>query len=146
MNQEQQPVRFFAEEVDMPSANLSRAAQWLEKVAREEKQALGEISVIFCSDEYLYRLNVEHLQHHTYTDIITFPYSDSDGISGDLFISTERVEENAREFNSTFEEELHRVLVHGLLHLLGYADKTDEEKTQMRKREDHYLKEVFNRA
>ena len=118
---------------------------------RAGKKKAGDISFVFCSDAFLLEMNKEYLNHDTYTDIITFDYSKSEseqfplkkgvrGISGDIFISIDRVKENASSFSKTFEDELHRVMIHGVLHLLGYKDKTKIAKAEMRKQEDLCLK------
>ena len=117
---------------------------WVDTVVCEEGFSIGEINYIFCDDEYLHKLNVEYLQHDTLTDVITFPYSKSGKpIEGDVFISIDRIKENAEQFNITFLDELHRVIVHGALHLAGYGDKTPEEATIIRAKEDFHL-EQFN--
>ena len=103
---------------------------------------LGELSVIFCSDEFLLDMNKEYLNHDYYTDIITFDYVEGNIISGDLFVSLDRVKENAEMYNSRMLRELYRVVFHGTLHLCGYKDKTDEEQKVMRAKEDYYLNEV----
>jgi len=100
---------------------------------------IGFLNFIFCSDNYLLKINVEHLNHDTYTDIITFDYSKEDRISGDIFISIDRVEENAKSHKTSFENELHRVIIHGVLHLLGYGDKEPGQKAEMRQKEDFCL-------
>ena len=100
---------------------------------------LGEINVVFCSDQYLLKLNQQYLNHNTFTDIITFDYVEGETISGDLFISVERVKENAQKASLPFANELNRVIVHGLLHLMGYNDKTDQETQEIRAKEDFYL-------
>jgi len=108
-------------------------------VILKEGKRVGELNVILCSDEYLYKLNVEYLSHDTLTDIITFDYSESNIISGDLFISINRIRENAKAYSIKIIEELHRVMVHGVLHLCGYGDKTKEERKTMRVKENFYL-------
>ena len=113
--------------------------KWLKFAVENEKTKLGEINYIFCSDEQLLEINIEHLQHDFYTDIITFDYREKDIISGDIFISTDRVEENAKINHACFEEELNRVLVHGILHIIGYKDKTDEDSKLMRTKENYYI-------
>ena len=100
---------------------------------------LTQVCYIFCSDEYLYNLNQEYLNHDTYTDIITFPYSEPPLVEGDIFISIDRVKENASQFGAPFEQELHRVMIHGVLHLCGYSDKSPDEEALMRKKEDEAL-------
>lgn len=112
---------------------------WLKRVISSEKKNLDEVSFIFCDDEYLLEINQKYLNHDTYTDIITFDNSLGNTLGGDIFISTERVSENSREFKVTFEEELRRVLVHGILHLCGYKDGAPEEKSLMRKKEEEKM-------
>ncbi len=102
----------------------------------------GEISIIFCTDDYLLKINKDFLNHDYYTDIITFNYVSGNIISGDLFISVERVKENAKAFNVKFIEELERVILHGILHLIGYDDKTTEQKEEIRKKENYYLRRL----
>lgn len=133
-------VHFFQEDIDFKPEHPSQIIQWLNDLASKEKQTLVELNYVFCSDEYLYQMNVDYLDHDTYTDIITFDNSEKKGaIEGDIFISVDRVKENAQSMANSFEEELHRVMAHGLLHLLGYNDKTEEEKTLMRKKEEACL-------
>tara|TARA_R110002096_G_scaffold108704_1_gene237933 strand:+ start:76 stop:489 length:414 start_codon:yes stop_codon:yes gene_type:complete len=112
---------------------------WIEKVVSDKDFELGEVNYIFCDDEYLLKLNVEFLQHDTLTDIISFDNSLGKLINGDIFISIERVQENAKEYNVTFEEELHRVMIHGILHYMGLKDKSADEKMLMRKEENKAL-------
>ncbi len=112
---------------------------WIEKVVSDKEFELGEVNYIFCDDEYLLKLNVEFLQHDTLTDIISFDNSLGKLINGDIFISIERVQENAKEYNVTFEEELHRVMIHGILHYMGLKDKSADEKMLMRKEENKAL-------
>ncbi len=124
---------------DIKKIKLKQAIikQWLKSVAAKEKFNIGEINYIFCSDEYLLSINQQYLKHNTYTDIITFDYSNKEEniISGDIFISLERVKENAEKFKVSFEKELFRVLVHGILHLMGYKDKTSKDAKLMRAKE-----------
>jgi rRNA maturation RNase YbeY len=110
----------------------------------EENKEEGWILLVFCTDEELLQVNKDHLNHDFYTDIITFDYCEGNTISGDLFISTERVAANATEFGVEFEEELARVVFHGLLHLSGYNDKSEEDKAIMRSKENHYLNKLFH--
>jgi len=116
--------------------NLSK---WIEFVIHQEEKNLGEINYIFCNDSDLLEINIKHLNHSTLTDIISFDFSLGDVVSGDVFISTERVAENALGLGFSFQEELHRVMIHGILHYCGYGDKTEEQKIQMRAKEDYYL-------
>ena len=120
-------------------SNEQEVRAWLEFVLDEEDRELGEVSYIFCDDDYLYDLNVKHLNHNTLTDIISFDYSLGKVVSGDIYISVERVEENARERDIAFADELHRIMVHGMLHYVGYQDKSESQKKTMRKKEDYYL-------
>ncbi len=108
-------------------------------VAGSEIKTLGDISIIFCSDNYILDVNIRYLHHDYFTDVITFDYCEGNKLSGDLFISIDSVRENAIEFGTEFDEELHRVIVHGLLHLIGYDDHTPEDQRVMRSKEDYYL-------
>jgi probable rRNA maturation factor len=117
---------------------------WIENIAKEKGFEVGEINYIFCDDEYLHKLNVEFLQHDTLTDIISFDNSLGKLINGDIFISVERVEENAKDFKVAFEEELYRVMIHGVLHYMGYKDKSDDDKVEMRKAENIALSIINN--
>jgi probable rRNA maturation factor len=112
---------------------------WIKKIASKEKRSCGNINYIFCSDEELLKINIQYLNHKTLTDIITFDYTEGDTISGDIFISVERVDENSGKYSVAFENELHRVMIHGILHLCGYKDKTASDEKQMRRKEDEAL-------
>ena len=112
---------------------------WLNQTAKKEKQKISCVNYIFCSDEHLLKINKDYLNHHYYTDVITFEYPGEDGVLGDIFISIDRVKLNARDYNHSTTEELHRVMVHGLLHLLGYKDKKPEQQKVMTSKEDFYL-------
>jgi len=116
-----------------------KVKNWIVKAILNENLKEGEVNYIFCDDNYLSDLNIKYLKHNTLTDIISFDYTIGKIISGDIFISIERVKENAELFNTKYVDELHRVMIHGVLHYCGYKDKTDEEKTQMRSKEDYYL-------
>lgn len=134
------PIQFHKADVKYRLLNKEDLSKWLVNVAKREKFRIGELNIILCSDEYLYKLNVSYLKHKTYTDIITFDFSQgSSPLSGELYISLERVIENADYLGLTTRDELHRVMVHGLLHLCGYSDKTASAKAEMRKQEDLYL-------
>jgi len=117
---------------------------WLISVIKEEGMLIGELVYIFCNDEYLLKKNIQFLNHNTLTDVITFDYSEEEIISGDILISTERVVENAKIFKVNYLTELHRVMVHGLLHLLGYKDKIEKDANTMRKKENYYLNKFTN--
>jgi rRNA maturation RNase YbeY len=115
-------------------------ASWIETIILSENKTVGEISYVFCDDEYLHNINMQYLNHDTLTDIISFDYTEGDIISGDIFVSIERVKDNAIDFKVTFEEELKRVLAHGVLHYCGYKDKTDADATLMRTKENEKIK------
>jgi probable rRNA maturation factor len=133
-------LEVYFEDVDSFKIDRKELQQQLEYLAKNEKKVLGEITLVFCSDDYLLKMNEQYLKHDYYTDIITFDYSEKSFISGDLFISTERVSENAVKFATSFAKELYRVIFHGVLHLAGYNDKTGVQQQQMREKEDNYLK------
>ena len=133
-------VNFFAEDLDFKIPHPRKTASWIKAVVAKEKSSILELNFIFCSDEYLLATNIQYLKHKSYTDIITFDYSESSkNLQGDIFISIERIKENAIKFEKSFDEELHRVIIHGVLHLLGYNDKSPKEKAQIHKKEDHCL-------
>lgn len=133
-------INFFTEEVDFRLIHKTKLRNWIKSVITEHNKNLYSINYIFTSDKYLIEVNRQYLKHDTYTDIITFDQSnDCNQIEGDIFISIDRVKENTKKSNSTFLDELHRVMIHGVLHLLGFSDKTKEEKQEMRKLENHYL-------
>ena len=132
-------VNIFFEDVTVPGLNSEFFVEWFQKVCMKETKVLGSVNVILCSDDYLLELNSSHLQHDYYTDIITFDYTVENEVSGDLFISWDRVVDNAQSFKVDVLDEFHRVCVHGLLHLCGYKDKTESEEVLMRKKEDESL-------
>jgi rRNA maturation RNase YbeY len=129
----------FNYETEFTLDNEGAISNWISSVIESEGKKEGEINYIFCDDEYLLQINQEHLQHDYYTDIISFDYTIGNEISGDLFISVDRVKENAIDFNVSFEEELKRVLVHGVLHYCGYKDKSEVDALLMRRKEDEKL-------
>ncbi len=133
-------IHFYTEEIKFQLKSILLIKKWLKQVAEAEKRRLKSLIYVFCTDEYLLKINQDYLQHDTYTDIITFDQSENDSlVEGEIYISIERVRDNAIELNIDFEAELRRVLVHGLLHLLGHNDLSDAEEMQMRLTEDHYL-------
>lgn len=134
----QEKIAFHSEGLSYVIENPTEIKQWLYEVILNEGSSLDDLNYIFCSDEYLHVMNVEHLNHDTYTDVITFQYMD-DTVAGDVFISVERTNENAATYGVSPEHELHRVMVHGLLHLLGYKDKSPKDKTLMTEKENQYL-------
>jgi probable rRNA maturation factor len=133
-------IIFFNEDIDFKFQGKNNFKAWLKKVADKEGFKIKDLNYIFCSDEYLHKINVDYLDHDTFTDIITFDNSeDKNTLEGDIFVSIERVKENSIILNTVFDEELKRVIVHGLLHLCGYDDHSVEDKTEMRRLESEYI-------
>ena len=129
----------FNYETDFSLENEDKTLKWIETCIEKEGFELGEINYIFCDDAYLHKMNVEFLQHDTLTDIISFDYTLGKLVGGDIFISVERVKENAKEFNVSFINEVHRVIIHGVLHYMKYKDKSDADKEIMRSKENECL-------
>ncbi|RIA11125.1 rRNA maturation RNase YbeY [Flavobacteriaceae bacterium MAR_2010_72] len=134
----------FNYETDFELNNETQIKNWIIDVITGEGFKLGEINYIFCDDDYLLQLNLEFLKHDTLTDIISFDYTIGKEISGDIYISVERVKDNSKDFNVDFAEELNRVMVHGVLHYCGYKDKSVEEESQMRLKENYYIGRLSN--
>lgn len=132
-------VSYFKEDTSFAFKEKRLTSRWLKFVAQAEAKKLGDIGIIFCSDNYILDVNIKYLQHDYYTDIITFDYCEGDTLSGDLFISVDSVRENASFYGTEFPVELNRVIVHGLLHLIGYDDHTEEDIAIMRAKENYYL-------
>lgn len=132
-------IYFFTENTKFVLKNKKRLKLWIGNTFIAENKPNYSANVIFCNDEFLYALNLKYLKHNTYTDIITFDYSDSENIIGDIYISVERVKENAKKYQISFIEELSRVIIHGVLHLCGYKDKEKTAKKLMTEKEDYYL-------
>lgn len=135
-------LEFFFEDIEILDLDPEFFISWLSQVVVSEGKELGDVNLIFCSDDYLLKVNQQYLDHDYYTDIITFDYCEQSAVNGDLFISIDRVRDNAKIENVTFERELFRVVVHGVLHLLGYNDKSSEDKLEMTKMEDKWLSHV----
>lgn len=133
------PFYFFSEDREYRLVHKTAVRKWLFQAVIDHQQNLREINYIFCSDRYLHQINKRFLRHDTYTDIITFDYFEDDGIRSDVYISVDRARENARTYAVSITDEIHRLLIHGLLHLLGYDDQTSEEQQKMRAREEYYL-------
>lgn len=129
-------------ETEFSLENPEKYSEWILQTIESEDYELGEISYIFCDDDYLHRLNMEFLNHDTLTDILTFNYNLHKQINGEIYISVERVKDNSVDFKTIFEDELRRVMIHGILHLCGYADESPEEETQMREKENGAM-EIF---
>lgn len=135
-------INFFTEDISFRLQNKLKIRQWLSETATAEGKKINELNFIFCSDEYLLQINIDYLQHNTFTDIVTFDNGqagDNGRLTGDIFISVDRVYDNAEKFKVSKLDELHRVMVHGTLHLLGYKDKSKSDKKLMTLKEDHYL-------
>ncbi len=135
-------ITFQSEEIKFTLKEKTRHKNWLIKVAKKDLYSISELNYIFCSDEYLHQVNLDYLNHDTYTDIITFDNSEdkkTKTIEGDIFISIDRVKENASKFSASFDDELHRVMAHGLLHLMGYKDKSSKDSAVMRKKEEESI-------
>lgn len=132
-------VSFQAADADFILGYSEQTILWIVNAVKSEGLEPGPIAFIWCSDDYLHRMNVAYLGHDTLTDVITFDYGEHPFVSGDLFISIDRIQENARSYGIPFEQELHRVMIHGVLHLCGYKDKKPEQKAEMTEKEDYYL-------
>ncbi|WP_018341835.1 rRNA maturation RNase YbeY [Cytophaga aurantiaca] len=136
----EESIHFFTEDISYQLRQRTEIRSWLKSIAKKEKYSILELNYIFCSDEYLLQINKDFLDHDYYTDIITFDNSEVKGkIEGDIFISIDRIRDNAQQQKTSIKDELHRVLAHGLLHLTGYKDKTSAESKTMRKKEDSAL-------
>ena len=131
----------FHSEIPFEISAAEQTSSWLSSIISQEGYNEGEVSIVFCDDEYLHKLNVEFLDHDTLTDVISFDYSIGKEIHGEIFISIERVRENANEFSQTFEAELSRVMAHGVLHYCGYKDKSTTDASTMRSKEEFYLQQ-----
>ena len=132
-------IRYFNEDIKFVFKQKLLNNRWLKTVAGSEMRRIGDINIIFCSDNYILDVNIKYLGHDYFTDIITFDYCEKDVLSGDLFVSIDSVRENAGFYGTSFEDELNRVIVHGILHLIGYDDHTEEEVKQMRAKKNYYL-------
>ena len=132
-------IRYFQEDIRFDLKQKMQNNRWLKMVAGSEMRRIGAVNIIFCSDNYILDVNMRYLQHDYFTDIITFDYCEGDRLNGDLFISVDSVRENAAFYGTEFENELNRVIVHGVLHLIGYDDHTKEDIAQMRAKENYYL-------
>jgi rRNA maturation RNase YbeY len=133
------PISFNNQSIPFKLKNKAKLKLWIKSVVEKEKHTLGTINYVFCDDAELLEINLKHLNHNTFTDIITFDYTEGVKINSDIFISINRVEENAKKFKVSFEEELHRVMIHGVLHLCGYKDKSKSDTELMRKKENWAL-------
>ena len=134
----------FNYETDFKVENEDIISEWISRLILDENRKEGNINYVFCNDKYLHKLNLEYLNHDTFTDIISFDYSVGNELHGDIYISIERVVDNANDFEVNFKNELARVMAHGILHYCGYKDKTEEDILAMRQKEDHYLSKLLN--
>jgi rRNA maturation RNase YbeY len=134
------PINFFFEDIQYRIRKLKLLRYWINKSVELENSTIEEITYIFCSDNYLHKLNIEYLEHDTFTDIITFQYNEENSaLHSDIFVSIDRIKENSKLYNQRLLDEFHRIMIHGVLHLLGYKDKTPEEKQEMTDKENYYL-------
>lgn len=129
----------FNNETTFSLQNEKRISSWIQSIIISEGYSVGKINYIFCDDSYLHKINMKHLNHDTYTDVISFDYSGGKAIDGDIYISIERVRDNSKIYKVSFTNELSRVMIHGVLHFLGFNDKTKQEKALMRNKEDFYI-------
>lgn len=136
-------INYQSEDIKFPTLKRRKVSKWIKTIAASYNKEVGHISYIFCSDKRILEINKEYLQHDYYTDIITFDYSEGNTISGDMFISIDTVKSNSEQYGTDFTEELHRVIIHGILHLCGINDKTDAEQNEMTLNENKAL-EIFN--
>lgn len=133
-------INFQNIDIEMPPLNQRLAKEWIEKFVASYDKKIGELYYLFCSDEYLLDFNQKRMNHDFYTDIVTFPLNDcSEYLSGEFYISVDRIRDNAKQMGKPFKDEFHRVLAHGVLHLIGYKDKTDSDATMMRSQEEKCL-------
>ena len=132
-------ITYQTEDTNFPNISKRETTNWIKTIAQQYNKKIGRIAYIFCSDACILKINNEYLQHDYYTDIITFDYSEKNIISGDIFISLDTVKSNAEKYNQSFEMELHRVIIHGILHLCGQKDSTDEESAEMTRKENQAL-------
>ena len=137
-------IQYFVEDIPFPKLKKRNTSNWIKSVIILEGKTPGDISFVFCSDDYLLDVNRKYLKHDFFTDIITFDYVENSQINGDIFISVDRVKDNSVQFNTSFSNELHRIIIHGVLHLLGYKDKKKEDKKLMTDKEDFYLKVLLD--
>ncbi len=132
-------IDFQTQDIDLVIKEKNKIRLWIVNAVKNEGKKIGDITYIFCTDDYLLQMNLQYLQHNTYTDVITFDYTEGKRVSGDIFISYDRITDNSKELGTTLENELHRVMIHGIMHLCGYVDKQTEERANMTVKENQYL-------
>lgn len=132
-------INFLSEGIKFKPKNQNKLSRWIKGIIASERRGLSSLVYIFCQDSYLLTINHDYLKHKTLTDIITFDYSEGEDVDGEIYISIDRVKENATKFEKSFDDELHRVMIHGVLHILGFSDKSSSQKSTMRKKEEACL-------
>ncbi|MEA3318246.1 MAG: rRNA maturation RNase YbeY [Bacteroidota bacterium] len=137
-------INYFNEDINFELKNKEEITKWINDTVLNEDLLCGDLNYIFTSDKYLLEINKEYLSHNYYTDIVTFSYNEKETISGDIFISIDTIRKNAEKFKVSEKDEIHRVIIHGILHLIGYNDKTDEEQNEMTKKENYYIDKLKN--
>ena len=137
-------ISFDSENIDFPDIKKRETSAWIKKTADRYNKKIGDVGYLFCNDEKILETNRQYLNHDFFTDIISFDYSEGDRISGDIFISLDTVRSNSQKYNTDYQEELHRVIIHGILHLCGLDDKLEEDAIQMREAENSALKQLYN--
>ena len=138
------PITFDSDSIEFPNIKKRETSAWIKKIANSYNKKIGDVGYLFCNDEKILEINRQYLDHDFYTDIISFDYSEGDIISGDIFISLDTVRSNSQKYNTDFQEELHRVIIHGVLHLCGLDDKLEEDAIRMRESENSALKQLYS--
>lgn len=138
------PITFDSDSIEFPNIKKRETSAWIKKIANSYNKKIGDVGYLFCNDEKILEINRQYLDHDFYTDIISFDYSEGDIISGDIFISLDTVRTNSQKYNTDFQEELHRVIIHGVLHLCGLDDKLEEDAIRMRESENSALKQLYS--
>lgn len=138
------PITFDSDSIEFPNIKKRETSAWIKKIANSYNKKIGDVGYLFCNDEKILEINRQYLDHDFYTDIISFDYSEGDIISGDIFISLDTVRTNSQKYNTDFQEELHRVIIHGVLHLCGLDDKLEEDAISMREAENSALKQLYS--
>lgn len=138
------PITFDSDNIDFPNIKKRETSAWIKKIANSYNKKIGDVGYLFCNDEKILEINRQYLDHDFYTDIISFDYSEGDIISGDIFISLDTVRTNSQKYNTDYQEELYRVIIHGVLHLCGLDDKLEEDAIRMRESENSALKQLYS--
>lgn len=138
------PITFDSDNIEFPNIKKRETSAWIKKIANSYNKKIGDVGYLFCNDEKILEINRQYLDHDFYTDIISFDYSEGDLISGDIFISLDTVRSNSQKYNTDYQEELYRVIIHGVLHLCGLDDKLEEDAIRMRESENSALKQLYS--